>query len=196
MSGTNGIAAFDGLTTSNLPGVWLTMPTGLAGGDTVTATAHPFGGYVQPPGGAHWDAYGGTCYCERIASTTNHALTFTFLATKAGVISVFYNDTGEASGGPFAGAAVDPRLRTVLRVAVKSPATVHRSVGFTAYAYAFGFRGTVTYRWYQDRRLLTVTRTASHRYTLTTLGKHEISVIASDAYGHKASRYVPVNVVR
>jgi hypothetical protein len=194
LSGSNGIPAYDGVTSSNLPGVWLSMPTGAAGGDTVTATAHPFGGYVQPPNGAHWDAMGGTCYCERIASTTNHAMTFTFLVTKTGVISVFYNDTGESTGDPFAGAAIDPRIRTVLRVALKVPLAVKSGAIFNAYAYTFGFRGTVTFHWYLDRNIIVVNTKSSHRYYLVKTGQRLISVIAKDAYGHRASRYVWVTV--
>ena len=79
MSGTNAAGA-GGITESNLPGVWLSLPHGTRQGDMVTATAHPFGGYVLPPGGTHWDAYDSCDCAPPFASESNHALTFTFRA--------------------------------------------------------------------------------------------------------------------
>ena len=66
--GSNGADA-GGIRTSSLPGVWITLPHGTREGDTVTATAHAFGGYVLPPEGTHWDAY--ACDCTPFASVTS-----------------------------------------------------------------------------------------------------------------------------
>jgi hypothetical protein len=110
IAGSNGAAAGSGIASSSLPGVWLSMPKGSLIGDRVTATAHPIGGYVQPPGGASWLAGVGTGGSPTIASETNHRLTFTFTAKVAGSISVFYNDKGEIYNGDFAGAGIDPRV--------------------------------------------------------------------------------------
>ena len=109
MSGANGAPTGTGIASSTLPGVWLSLPHGGQVGDDLTATAHPFGGYVQPPNGAHWAAGVGPSGKVTDAET-NHSLTFTFTATQAGVVSVFYNDTGEMSGDNFAGAGIDPRV--------------------------------------------------------------------------------------
>ena len=123
MSGTNAVGAA-GITASNLPGVWLSLPHGTRQGDRVTATAHPFGGYVLPPDGTHWDAYD-SCDCARpFASESNHALSFTFRATVAGGITVFYNDAASPeTGGPnFAGAGSTPGSSTsALRRACHRP---------------------------------------------------------------------------
>ncbi len=110
LAGSNGAAAGSGIGSSSLPGVWLSMPKGSLVGDRVTATAHPVGGYVQPPGGASWLAGVGTGGSPTIASETNHRLTFSFTAKVAGSISVFYNDKGESYNGDFAGAGIDPRV--------------------------------------------------------------------------------------
>jgi hypothetical protein len=110
IAGSNGVPAGSGIASSSLPGVWLSMPKGSLVGDRVTATAHPIGGYTQPPGGALWLAGVGTGGSPTIASETNHRLTFTFTAKVAGSISVFYNDKGEIYNGDFAGAGIDPRV--------------------------------------------------------------------------------------
>jgi hypothetical protein len=109
--GSNGVAPGTGIASSTIAGVWLSLPKGAIVGDRVTATAHAMGGYVQPPGGAYWLAGVGTSGSPTIASQTNHRLTFTFTASVAGTISVFYNDTGEVYNGNFAGAGIDPRVR-------------------------------------------------------------------------------------
>ncbi|TMD32090.1 MAG: hypothetical protein E6I94_02140 [Chloroflexi bacterium] len=109
--GSNGVPPGTGITSSTLPGVWLSMPKGSLVGDLVTVTAHPIGGYDQPPGGALWQAGTGACGCPIFASQTNHKLSFTFTAKVPGTISVFYNDKGEIFNGNFAGAAIDPKVR-------------------------------------------------------------------------------------
>ena len=193
-SGANGAAVGAGIPDSTLPGVWLSMPKGSIIGDRVTATAHAFGGYVMPPNGANWDAYAGSCYCVRFAHATNHALTFTFTATHAGTISVFYNDTGEQTGGNFAGAGVDPKIRSAIRVVLKTPTTVLTRTHFTATATAYGFKGTIVYRWYVDHvRVLVSGRTPS--FYLVRTGQRLITVIVTDRYGHRAtmSRWVLVH---
>jgi hypothetical protein len=109
--GSNGVPPDTGITSSTIPGVWLSMPKGSFVGDLVTVTAHPVGGYDQPPGGALWQAGTGTCGCPIFASQTNHKLSFTFTAKVPGTISVFYNDKGEIFNGNFAGAGIDPKIR-------------------------------------------------------------------------------------
>lgn len=114
----------------------------------VTATAHPFGSYVLPPGGTHWDAYDSCdCYAP-FASASNHALTFTFRATVPGGITVFYNDAASPeTGGPnFAGAGIDPSVIDV-RVTSSVPSTTHRAGRHAMCASGKGFVGAVTYAW-------------------------------------------------
>jgi len=189
MNGTNGAPAGSGVTESTLPGVWLSMPHGTRQGDTVTATAHPFGGYAIPTGGTHWDVYSG-CNCQpAFASATNHQLSFTFTAKVAGTIVVFYNDSGSPeTGGPnFAGAGIDPKVVAV-RVTSAVPSTIHRYVWYPVSATGSGFVGTVTYRWYVDGVRIFTGRTGHLRFT--HLGWHTIKVVATDGHGHRATRTV------
>jgi hypothetical protein len=190
--GSNGAPAGTGIAESTLPGVWLSLPRGTREDEPVTATAHAFGGYVIPPDGTHWDAYG-PCDCAPFASTTNHSLTFTFKAKVAGTITVFYNDSGSPeTGGPnFAGAGIDPKVIAV-KVTASVPTTMHRRVSYAVSARASGFVGTVRYAWYVDGVLRFVGRTGHVRFA--HVGWHTIKVVATDSHGHRAhrtlSRYV------
>jgi hypothetical protein len=194
MAGSNGPGATGGIAGSTLPGVWLSMPKGSLIGDRVTATAHPFGGYVQPPGGTSWTSAAGACGCQHLANVTNHALTYTFTVTASGTWSVFYNDTGEANGGPVAGAGIDPQVRFARRVVLRGPATVHRRAWFTLTTLTYGFRGTVTYHCYVDRKLLSGTA-SKRRLQLIGLGQRVVTVSARDRYGHHSSSTIRVTVV-
>ncbi len=187
-TGSNAVAA-GGVTTSNLPGVWLSMPHGTRQGDLVTVTAHPFGGYTMPPNGAHWDAYDG-CNCHQyFARHDGPELTWTFRAAVAGTIAVFYNDSGTPEyGGPnFAGAGIDPRIVTV-KVRANVPSIVHRSVWFGVSATPSGFVGAVRYVWFRDGVRVFTGR--SGRIRFMTTGSHRIKVIALDGHGHKAQQVV------
>jgi hypothetical protein len=194
MAGSNGPGAFGGIADSSLPGVWLSMPKGSLIGDRVTATAHPFGGYVQPPNGANWNSAAGACGCEHLLNVTNHSLTYSFTVSAAGTWTVGYNDTGEATGDNFAGAAIDPQVKAAVRVVLHTPATARKGSTFTVTASAYGFRGTVTYRWYVDHRLVTGGG-SSHRFHLSGLGRRQIAIAVSDRFGHKAYAHVWVTVV-
>ena len=108
LAGSNGPGASGGIADSTLPGVWLSMPKGSLIGDRVTATAHPFGGYVQPPNGANWTSAAGACGCQHTINVTTHSMQYTFTVSVAGTWSVFYNDTGEQTGDNFAGRASTP----------------------------------------------------------------------------------------
>lgn len=188
MSGTNAAGAA-GITESSLPGVWLSLPHGTRQGDMVTATAHPFGGYVLPPGGTHWDVYD-SCDCEPpFASESNHALTFTFRATVPGGITVFYNDAASPeTGGPnFAGAGIDPRVIDV-KVTPSVPSTLHRGSKYAVHATGKGFVGAVTYTWYVNGHLRFTGRSGNLRFT--GKGWRTIKVVARDSHGHHASHSV------
>ncbi len=185
--GTNGVPAGSGITESNLPGVWLSMPHGTRQGDLVTATAHPFGGYTVPPNGAHWDAYSGCNCAQAFASADGFALTFTFRAKVPGTIAVFYNDSGTPEyGGPnFAGAGVDPKVIAV-KVAPSMATTIHRSHWYYAAATSKGLIGTLRYSWYVDGVRVHVGRTVNLRFS--RLGWHTVKVIVTDTHGHKATK--------
>ena len=192
-AGTNGTTAASGIPDSTLPGVWLSMPKGALIGDRVTATAHPFGGYVMPPNGVNWEADAGTCVCIHLAKATTHSLSFTFTATHSGYLTVGFNDTGEQTGDNFAGAGVDPLIKSAIRVLLKVPTSILTRTHIYATATAYGFRGTIVYRWYVDHVLvLRGGRTA--RLYLVKTGPRLISVIATDAYGHRAAKSVWVTV--
>lgn len=189
--GSNAAAA-GGIDDSNLPGVWVSLPNGAHQGDTVTSIAHPFGGYVLPAGGTHWDAYG-PCDCKPFASASNHALSFSFTASVPGTITVFYNDAGHPEdGGPnFAGAGIDPKVIDV-RVVSSVPSAPHAHTNVSVSASGKGFVGAVTYTWYVNDHLRFTGRTGNMRFKHA--GWRTIRVVARDAHGHHAAhnerRYV------
>jgi hypothetical protein len=185
-TGSAGKSTGNGITESNLPGVWLSLPTAMRQGDMVTATAHPFGGYVLPPDGANWDAYP-ACNCQAFATQTNQSLEFTFKAKTAGTIAVFYNDTGEVTGTSFAGAGVDPKVIAV-KTSAAVPSVMRRAFSYSVGASASGFVGPVRYTWYVDGRLRFVGRTGHLR--LWTRGWHSVKVVATDGHGHRATKVV------
>lgn len=191
--GSNGSPAGTGLTTSNLPGVWLSLPHGTLIGDRVTATAHPVGGYVMPPGGALWEAGVGTCGCPVIARSTNHRLTFTFTVTTAGTIVVGYNDKGESFNGDFAGATIDPTVKKAIRVTLSANARMISRTTTTVTARTYGFTSPVTYVYYVDGRKVFVGRVL--RLHLTKVGPRTVSVIATDHSGHRSKATMTITVV-
>jgi hypothetical protein len=192
--GTNGAPAGSGITTSTIPGVWLSMPKGTLIGDQVTATAHPFGGYVMPPSGAFWDAYEVGCNCRDFARLDfSHSLTWTFTAAASGTIAVFYNDHGEMDGTNFAGAGIDPSVKVVRRVTMQASPSVHRGAGTPLSSRAWLFKGTVRYVWYLDRKQVHVGR--SWTTVFWAVGQHSLLVVATDGYGHRATRTQVLTVV-
>ena len=193
-NGTNGAPAGSGVTASNLPGVWLSMPKGTLIGDRVTVTAHPFGGYVLPPSGTFWDAYSASCNCRDFARLDfSHSLTWTFTAAVSGTVAVFYNDKGEMDGTSFAGAGVDPSVKAVRRVTIRLNSFVHRATSTYVSGHAWLFRGPVRYVWYLDHKRIHVG--AGWRMKFGTLGRHTLTVVATDGYGHRATRSQGVTVI-
>jgi hypothetical protein len=192
--GTNGAPAGSGITTSNLPGVWLSMPNGTLIGDQVTATAHPFGGYVMPASGAFWDAYSVTCNCRDFARLDfSHSLTWTFTASVPGTIAVFYNDKGEMDGTNFAGAGIDPRVKAVRRVTMSASPSVHLGSATHVSGRAWLFHGPVTYVWTLDGTRIHVGASWTMRFWV--VGRHTLTLVATDGYGHRATRSQVVTVV-
>ena len=192
--GTNGAPAGSGVTTSNLPGVWLSMPKGTLIGDRVTVTAHPFGGYVIPPSGTFWDAYAATCSCGDFARLDDsQSLTWTFTAAVSGTLAVFYNDHGEMDGTSFAGAGIDPSVKSVRRVTIRLNDSVHRGISTYVSGRAWLFNGPVHYVWYLDGKRIHVG--AGWWMTFWALGRHTLTVVATDGYGHRATRSQVVTVV-
>jgi hypothetical protein len=196
-SGTNGAPLWAGITSSTIPGVWLSMTRGTYVGSLITVIAHPFGGYTQPSTGANWlaDAKG-------IGENTNPrfhqvGMTWRFAATIPGMWSVFYNDDGDPN---FAGAGVDPMVKAA-PVNHASPAvkiTMARTVHVRHYvpvtSLATGMRGTVAYRWSINGHRIFVGR--SGRLYFSSRGRYTVTVLATDHYGHRASKSIFVYVVR
>lgn len=191
--GTNGSPVGSGIPLSNLPGVWLSMPKGTLIGDQVTVTAHAFGGYVVPPSGAFWDAYDVDCNCRDFARVDSHSLTWTFTAAVPGTIAVFYNDHGEMDGTNFAGAGIDPRVKAVRRVTIHANPSVHLGALTQVSGRAWLFKGPVHYVWTLDRKRVHVG--AAWTTTLWVVGRHTLTVVATDGYGHRATRSQVVTVV-
>jgi hypothetical protein len=182
--GTNGVAPGSGVSASSIPGVWLSMPKGALIGDRVTVTAHPFGGYVMPPSGTLWSALSGACLCGEFAHVNSHSLAWTFTVGVTGTIAVFYNDKGEMDGTNFAGAGVDPSVKAVRRVTIRVNARVRVATATYVSAHAWLFHGTVRYVFYLDGKSRHVGPAWWMKFKTT--GRHTLSVIATDRYGHRA----------
>ena len=117
--------------------------------------------------------------------------------------SVFYNDDGDPN---FAGAGVDPMVKaapvtqppTVVRrasaVKITMARTVHRRHYVAVASRATGMRGTVAYRWKINGHRIFTGRTGQLLFTAT--GRLRVTVVATDHYGHRATRSMFVRVIR
>ncbi len=191
-TGTNGVPAGTGITESTLPGVWASLSANMMVEKTVTATAHPFGGYVIPEGGITWMAYGPGDESEYHGIQGTRSMTFSFVPHTPGNWSAWFNDAGDPQ---FAGAGVDPAVRRAAQsVKLRLQKSVRRKHFVPFEVVATGFRGRVTCVISINHK--NVLRGCSGRLLFTTVGTRKVTATVTDRHGHRARKTVVIAVTR